>query len=95
MPASSWVLADIHLAGVPAPPDEMEIYWNAAGPLVLLPITRGRYRLIADVAQTEAGEHPSEPTLEEVQALIDSRGPPAQKRPPRCGSPPSGSTSAS
>jgi 2-polyprenyl-6-methoxyphenol hydroxylase-like FAD-dependent oxidoreductase len=72
---SSWVLADIHLAGVPAPPDEMEIYWNAAGPLVLLPITPGRYRLIADVTQTEAGEHPSEPTLEEVQALIDSRGP--------------------
>jgi hypothetical protein len=66
---SNWVLADIHLAGVPAPPDEMEIYWNAAGPLLLLPITNGRYRIIADVTQAEAGAHPGEPTLEEVQAL--------------------------
>jgi 2-polyprenyl-6-methoxyphenol hydroxylase-like FAD-dependent oxidoreductase len=72
---SNWVLADIHLAGVPAPPDEMEIYWNAAGPLLLLPITNGRYRIIADVTQAEAGAHPGEPTLEEVQALIDERGP--------------------
>ncbi len=70
-----WILADLHLAGGPEPPDEIEIYWHAAGVLLLFPITPGRYRVIADVGDVKAGEHPSDPTLQEVQALIDQRGP--------------------
>jgi 2-polyprenyl-6-methoxyphenol hydroxylase-like FAD-dependent oxidoreductase len=71
---SHWILADLHLAG-PAPPDEIAIYWHADGILLLFPITPGRYRVIADVGEVKAGEHPSDPTLEEVQSLIDQRGP--------------------
>jgi 2-polyprenyl-6-methoxyphenol hydroxylase-like FAD-dependent oxidoreductase len=70
-----WILADLHLAGGPTPPDEIEIYWHADGVLLLFPITNGRYRVIADVGEVKPGEHPSDPTLEEVQALIDQRGP--------------------
>jgi 2-polyprenyl-6-methoxyphenol hydroxylase-like FAD-dependent oxidoreductase len=69
-----WILADLHLAGGP-PPDEIEIYWHEAGPLLLFPISAGRYRVIADAGEVKAGEHRSDPTLEEVQALIDQRGP--------------------
>ncbi len=68
---SHWILADLHLAG-PAPSDELAIYWHADGVLLLFPITAGRYRVIADV---KAGASPAEPTLSEVQALIDQRGP--------------------
>ena len=68
---SHWILADLHLDGL-APSNELEIYWHADGVLLLFPITPGRYRVIADV---KAGERPSEPTLDEVQALIDQRGP--------------------
>ncbi len=70
-----WILADLHLAGGPAPQDEIEIYWHADGILALFPITPGRYRVIADVGDVKPGEHPSDPTLEEVQSLIDQRGP--------------------
>jgi len=72
---SSWILADVHLAGVRTPPNEMDMYWHSDGVLALFPITRDRYRVIADVGDTQAGAHPSDPTLEEVQALLDRRGP--------------------
>jgi 2-polyprenyl-6-methoxyphenol hydroxylase-like FAD-dependent oxidoreductase len=72
---SNWVLADVHLAGVRTPPDEMDMYWHSDGVLALFPITRDRYRIIADVGDAQAGAHQSDPTLEEVQALLDRRGP--------------------
>jgi 2-polyprenyl-6-methoxyphenol hydroxylase-like FAD-dependent oxidoreductase len=72
---SNWVLADVHLAGGPSPPGEIAIYWHAEGVLVMFPITPGRYRVIADVGETKAEEHRVDPTLEQVQALLDQRGP--------------------
>jgi len=72
---SDWILADVHLDGVPAPSDEIGVYWHADGILVIFPIKPGRYRVIADVGQTSAGEHRVDPTLEEVQAVLDRRGP--------------------
>jgi 2-polyprenyl-6-methoxyphenol hydroxylase-like FAD-dependent oxidoreductase len=71
---SDWILADVHLAGLPTP-DEIAIYWHADGVLVLFPITPGRYRVIADVGQANAGGRPGDPKLEDVQALLDQRGP--------------------
>jgi 2-polyprenyl-6-methoxyphenol hydroxylase-like FAD-dependent oxidoreductase len=71
---SDWVLADVHLAGVPVPSSELAMYAHAEGVLALFPIAPGRYRVIADVG--DAGAAPStEPTLDEVQALLDRRGP--------------------
>lgn len=72
---SQWVLADVHLAGVSTPPDELSIYWHAEGVVVLFPITPGRYRVIADIGETDDASARHDPTLEEVQALLDRRTP--------------------
>jgi 2-polyprenyl-6-methoxyphenol hydroxylase-like FAD-dependent oxidoreductase len=72
---SQWVLADVHLADVPRPTDELSIFWHADGVLVLFPITPGRYRVIADIGETDDAAARHEPTMEEVQALLDRRGP--------------------
>jgi FAD binding domain len=42
--------------------------------LATFPITPGRYRVIADIGAS-SGTHPTDPTLEQVQAVIDRRGP--------------------
>ena len=71
---SDWILADVHLAGVPVPSSELAMYAHSEGVLALFPITPGRYRVIADIGHASAGA-PAEPTLDEVQALLDRRGP--------------------
>ena len=71
---SDWMLADIHMTGYPRPDSEMSIYWHRDGAFVIFPISPGRYRVIADLPFS-GGEHPPTPTLEEVQAIIDRRGP--------------------
>jgi len=73
---SQWVLADIHLAGLPTPPDELALFWHADGVLAMFPITPGRYRVIADIGETSDSVARPDPTLAEVQALLDQRGPP-------------------
>ena len=76
--ASDWILADIHLSGVPNP-GEIAILWHADGVLAIFPITPDRYRVIANVdskgTKTEGIGLTAEPTLDEVQALLDGRGP--------------------
>jgi 2-polyprenyl-6-methoxyphenol hydroxylase-like FAD-dependent oxidoreductase len=71
---SHFILADLHLAGGP-PLDEIKTYWHEAGPLVIFPIGPGRYRVVADAGEPKAGEHTPDPTLAEVQSLLDQRGP--------------------
>lgn len=67
----TFVLADLHVAGLPVPPDEIGIYWSRDRALMFFPIGHGRYRVIADVG--EAPRH--DPTLTELQAMADARGP--------------------
>ncbi len=71
---SDWVLADVHLTGLRLPPDEMGLYWHADGVLALFPLGSGRYRIIANVGDGK-GETPGDPTLADVQAAVDRRGP--------------------
>jgi 2-polyprenyl-6-methoxyphenol hydroxylase-like FAD-dependent oxidoreductase len=71
---SNWILADVHLKGAPYPISEIATFWHQDGVLVLFPIREGRYRVIADVGRAD-GTRPSDPTLEEVQDIIDRRGP--------------------
>ena len=71
---SHFILADLHLTGG-LPMDEIKTYWHEAGVLVIFPISPGRYRVIADVGEPKAGGHTPDPTLEEVQLLLDQRGP--------------------
>jgi 2-polyprenyl-6-methoxyphenol hydroxylase-like FAD-dependent oxidoreductase len=70
---SSWILADVHLSGVPWK-EEIVIAWHADGVLALFPITQGRYRIIADVGNAPASAQQSDPTLAEVQTILDQRG---------------------
>ena len=71
---SDWVLADVHMTGYPRPDTEASIYWHRDGVLIIFPISPGRYRLLGDLPYTEAKVPPA-PSLEQVQALVDRRGP--------------------
>lgn len=71
---SDWILADIHMRGYPCPDTEASVYWDKEGVFVIFPISPGRYRLIADLPASGA-ESPPAPTLEQVQALMNRRGP--------------------
>jgi 2-polyprenyl-6-methoxyphenol hydroxylase-like FAD-dependent oxidoreductase len=71
---SDWILADIHLAGIRLPASEIAAYWHEDGVLAVFPIAPGRYRVIADTGRSE-GPHPADPTLDQVQAVVDRRGP--------------------
>jgi 2-polyprenyl-6-methoxyphenol hydroxylase-like FAD-dependent oxidoreductase len=68
---SDWVLADVHLQGVPTP-DEVYLEWHEEGLIAIFPITRDRFRFIADVGAGNA--HRPDPTLDEMQAILDKRG---------------------
>jgi hypothetical protein len=71
---SDWILADVHLSGFSVPDSELAIYWHADGILATFPISPGRYRIIADLGPSR-GEHVPDPTLAEVQTIVDRRGP--------------------
>jgi 2-polyprenyl-6-methoxyphenol hydroxylase-like FAD-dependent oxidoreductase len=71
---SDWILADIHLAGMRMPASEMAAYWHEDGVLAVFPISPGRYRIIADTGRSE-GPHPADPTMAQIQAVVDRRGP--------------------
>jgi 2-polyprenyl-6-methoxyphenol hydroxylase-like FAD-dependent oxidoreductase len=72
---SDWMLADVHMRGYPCPDTETSVYWHRDGVLVVFPISPGRYRVIADLPPSGAA-HPPAPTLGQVQAVVDRRGPP-------------------
>ncbi len=71
---TDWLLADVHLKAFPFPPSELATYWHEDGVLVALPISPGRYRVIADLGPS-TGALPASPTLDEVQGVLDQRGP--------------------
>jgi 2-polyprenyl-6-methoxyphenol hydroxylase-like FAD-dependent oxidoreductase len=66
-----FVLADVHVAGLPAPANELAIFWHEDGIAVFFPISPGRYRVIADVGASPRHD----PTLAEIQAIVDRRAP--------------------
>ena len=75
---SDWFLADIHMTGYPRPETDASIHWHRDGVLIIFPMGAGRYRLIGDLPHTDAAA-PATPTLEQVQALTDRRGPQGTK----------------
>jgi 2-polyprenyl-6-methoxyphenol hydroxylase-like FAD-dependent oxidoreductase len=74
---NDWLLADIHLAGVQGPP-AIQLYWHADGLLAIFPLRGTRHRIIANVGESAGtmGEsiRPA-PALEELQRILDARGP--------------------
>jgi len=71
---SDWILADVHLTG-DALTQAVTIAWHTEGILALFPIGGNRYRVIADVGPTPQGTPRPDPTLPNVQAALDTRGP--------------------
>lgn len=71
---NDWILADVHLDGAVAK-DELSIYWHSLGIVVFFPITPDRFRVIADLGKAPNTEKPADPTLAQVQAILDERGP--------------------
>jgi 2-polyprenyl-6-methoxyphenol hydroxylase-like FAD-dependent oxidoreductase len=72
---SDWILADVHLDGLTDNANDVNTYWHADGVLVLFPISPGRYRVIADVGDVKTDQRRPDPTLDEVQAIVNQRGP--------------------
>ena len=71
---SDWILADVHMKGYPFPDTEVAVYWAREGVLPIFPISPGRFRMIANIPSS-GGDHPRDPTLEEIQAIVEQRGP--------------------
>ena len=71
---SDWVLADTHMNGYPFPDTEVAVYWAREGVLPIFPIAPGRYRIIANIPPI-GEDHPRDPTLEEIAAIVEKRGP--------------------
>jgi 2-polyprenyl-6-methoxyphenol hydroxylase-like FAD-dependent oxidoreductase len=65
----SFVLADVRMEwGLPG--DEVQLFFSPEGLVVVAPLPQGRHRVVATV-----DEAPPEPSLFDVQALLDARGP--------------------
>jgi len=70
--ATHFILADIHVAALDMPDDELVMFWHPDGVVVFFPIAPGRYRIIADIG----AEPLHDPGLDEVQAIVNGRCPP-------------------
>lgn len=69
----SFVLADVRMDwGLPD--DEVQLFFSPAGLVVVAPLPGGLHRVVATV-----DEAPAEPSLNDVQALLDARGPRASR----------------
>src|SRR5215212_8024556 len=69
----SFVLADVRMEwGLPG--DEVQLFFSPEGFVVVAPMPHGRHRVVATVE-----EAPPEPSLSNVQELLDARGPQAPR----------------
>lgn len=71
---NDWLLADVRLDGA-VREDEVAIFLHRRGVLALFPMGDHRYRVIADRGPRGAVDAAGEPILEDVQAVLDDRGP--------------------
>jgi 2-polyprenyl-6-methoxyphenol hydroxylase-like FAD-dependent oxidoreductase len=71
---SDWILADVHLTG-PLAPMEVSVFWHQKGVLACFPIVGDRFRIVADTGLSSEHGAPPTPTLADVQAVVDERGP--------------------
>ena len=69
--AESFILGDVRMEW-PWDPRTMRLFLSAAGMVLVVPFSDSRFRIVATV-----DEAPERPTLEELQAILDQRGPQA------------------
>jgi 2-polyprenyl-6-methoxyphenol hydroxylase-like FAD-dependent oxidoreductase len=65
----SFLLADVRLTGN-VPSDEVILYFSPAGMVVVAPLPGGVHRIVATAVNA-----PKQPSVADVQALLDARGP--------------------
>lgn len=53
----------------------MSIFWHAKGLVAFFPFGAGRCRVVADLGPAHGTGRPPDPTLAEVQTIVDERGP--------------------
>ncbi len=70
---NDWILADCRVEG-PIPRDELSLFWHYKGVLAFFPFA-DRFRLIADMGMAGGAAHPPDPSLEDVQRIVNARGP--------------------
>jgi 2-polyprenyl-6-methoxyphenol hydroxylase-like FAD-dependent oxidoreductase len=69
-----WILGDVRLEGDGAPPgDEVAVFLHEDGLFVVFPIPGGRARVVGTMGQIDAAQPRPDPTLDDIQALIDDR----------------------
>jgi 2-polyprenyl-6-methoxyphenol hydroxylase-like FAD-dependent oxidoreductase len=69
-----WIIADVRLDGAHAPAaDEISVYFDRGGPFVIFPLPGGRARIITTRGKLDPAHPRPEPTIADVQALIDQR----------------------
>jgi FAD binding domain len=71
---NDWTLADVRVEG-PLAPDEISVFWHGTGMLAFFPFGANRCRIIADLGLADPSTHRLEPTLADVQRMVDERGP--------------------
>jgi 2-polyprenyl-6-methoxyphenol hydroxylase-like FAD-dependent oxidoreductase len=71
---NDWSLIDCRVEGG-VPLDSVSIFWHEKGILAFFPFTPTRCRMIADLGPAQGEGRPPDPTLEQMQALLDERGP--------------------
>jgi 2-polyprenyl-6-methoxyphenol hydroxylase-like FAD-dependent oxidoreductase len=65
----SFVLADVFMDW-PLGRDEVMLFFSPAGLAVVVPLPNGRFRIVATL-----DDAPEQPTIEDIQRLLDARGP--------------------
>ncbi len=67
-----WLIADVDIDR-----DEdihvLHVVRAAAGMVVCIPISEGRWRILVDAGDGDGGDSPEAPTIEEIQQIIDDR----------------------
>ncbi len=71
---NDWMLADVHIKGSLSA-DEVSVFWHEKGVLAFFPMGRDRFRVIADLGAADEPARRPDPTLADVQAKLDERGP--------------------
>ena len=67
--AESFVLGDV-VMDWPLGPSEVTLFYSPAGLVVVSPLPNGSYRVVATI-----DEAPERPGIEDIQAILDARGP--------------------
>src|SRR5579884_223717 len=71
---NDFILADCRVEGT-LPLDELSLFWHHKGVLAFFPFAAGRCRIIADMGTAKTTGHPPDPSLSDVQNIVNERGP--------------------